>query len=86
MTDVSDILIISCLLIVFQLFIILTLLCFIALIFFKKERRQETMKKTARITKTIIPAKCIYLGLDIARKGKKITPMGGVEKKTKTNK
>ena len=85
MTDVSDILIISCLLIVFQLFIILTLLCFIALIFFKKERRQEMMKKTARITKTIIPAKCIYLGLDIARKGKKI-PMGGVEKKTKTNK
>ena len=85
MTDVSDILIISCLLIVFQLFIILTLLCFITLIFFKKERRQETMKKTARITKTIIPAKCIYLGLDIARKGK-MTPMGGVEKKTKTNK
>ena len=71
-----------------QLFMIL--LSLTTIIFFcreiKRGRRLETRKKTKRITKTVIPAKCLYLGLDMARKGKKMATVVGVDKKIKTNK
>ena len=82
----SGILIVSSLVMVF---LILTLLGLTSVIFFcreiKRDRRLKKMKKTKRISKTIIPAKCLYLGLEMAVKGKKKAPVVGVEKKNKTN-
>ena len=88
MTELCEILFISCLVMAFQL--ILILLGLTTTIFLRREikrdRRLKIMKKTNRISKTVTPAKCIYLGLDMARKGKKIATVVGVEKKIKTNK
>ena len=81
----------SCLLLIFLLLTLLGLCSFAILIILcrgiKRGRRLETMKKTKRITKTAIPANCIYLGLDMARKSKKKYPtVDEVEKKVKTKK
>ena len=75
--------IISCLILVSLILILLglTSLMFLCLEI-KRGKRLKTMKKTKRI----IPGKCIYIGLDMARKGKKMVQVVGVEKKIKTNK
>ena len=83
MEKVCDILTISCLI---QVSIILTLLGLTAAMFFCREIRRGKRLQKMKKRKRLIPSKCIYIGLDMARKGKKMVQVVGVEKNIKTKK